>query len=190
MATVPVPDELVKQDNLLDLSYLDRSLEILFDQMDSNTENSKYDLRRKIDRHTIPSANPMFLLHAIGKVTAANVAEGKSGFEQSTKAEENRAWGTGFMISPCHMITNNHVVCEKELINGRSVCIRNESLKGKSINFSFGENSEGTDFEKRVTGNVIASDEGLDYALIRIDSLKDFKREQPQALWNEGQVDW
>ena len=142
VAVVPVPEELVKGDNVLDLTTLDPRLEQLFKEMDDEKLNAKYDLRRKIDRHTIDSRSPMFALHAIGKVTAAKVKEGQPGFEQSARAEENRAWGTGFMFTPCHMMTNHHVVCEKQTIKGHKVCKGNEAINimGKSANFSFGEN--------------------------------------------------
>ncbi|MEK6772622.1 MAG: serine protease [Bdellovibrionota bacterium] len=172
VAAVPCPNELFKGDNVLNLQEFGRHLEENFDKLDDDKINAKFDMRRKVTRHTIESNNPMIGLHAIGKVTAAKVAEGNPGFENSTKEEENKAWGTGFMISPCHMITNNHVVCEKEVVNGKKVCKRNENLKGKAANFSFGENETGSDFEKRVTGNVVASDEGLDYAIVRIDSFR------------------
>lgn len=174
LAVVPVPDELVKDDNVLDLTTLDPRLEQLFKEMDDEKLNAKYDLRRKIDRHNIDPRSPMFALHAIGKVTAAKVKEGQSGFEQSARAEENRAWGTGFMFTPCHMMTNHHVVCEKQVINGRKVCKGNEAINimGRSANFSFGENEDGSDFAMRVTGIVVASQDDLDYAVLRIESLR------------------
>ena len=172
MAAVACPNELFKGDNVLNLQEFAKDLEENFDKLAGDKINAKYDMRRKVTRHTIESNDPMIGLHAIGKVTAAKVTEGNPGFENSTKEEENKAWGTGFMISPCHMITNNHVVCEKEVVNGKKVCKRDENLKGKLANFSFGENETGTDFEKRVTGKVVASDEGLDYAIVRIDSFR------------------
>lgn len=172
MAAGACPNELFKGDNVLNLQEFAKDLEENFTKLADDKINAKYDMRRKITRHTIESNDPMIGLHAIGKVTAAKVTEGNPGFENSTKEEESKAWGTGFMISSCHMITNNHVVCEKEVVNGKKVCKRNENLKGKSANFSFGENGTGTDFEKRVTGNVIASDESLDYAIVRIDSFR------------------
>jgi Trypsin-like peptidase domain len=171
IAAIPVPEELVEQDSLLDLTYLNMRIENLYDEIDEGGSSAKYDLRRRIDRHTIPPSSPMFALHAIGKVTAAKITERKITFEL-IKAEENKTWGTGFMISPCHMITNYHVVCHRESVNGQKpTCKEHENVDGKPINFSFGENSDGTDFEKRVRGQVIAADTSLDYAVVRIASL-------------------
>jgi hypothetical protein len=99
MLTIPVPEQLVKEDNLLDLTHFDLAVEKLFYEMDAEGKNARYDLRRKIDRYTIPISNPMFALHAIGKVTKAITTEGNPGFESSVKKEENRAWGTGFKNS-------------------------------------------------------------------------------------------
>lgn len=177
MAAIPYPNELFQNDDLLDLTQFGEHFESHFAEQDDSGISAKYDMRRKIDRHTIDQQNPMFALNAIGKVTAAKVTEGNPGFVESAKSEENRAWGTGFMISPCHMITDYHVVCEKELYNGKKICKNDETLKSKSANFSFGENSDGSDFKKRVTGKVIASNQSLDYAIVQIDSLKNSPEE-------------
>lgn len=189
LAVVPVPEELVKGDNVLDLTTLDLRLEQLYKEMDDAKLNARYDLRRQIDRHTIDPRSPMFALHAIGKVTAAKVKEGHPGFEQSARAEENRAWGTGFMFTPCHMMTNHHVVCDKHTINGRKVCKPNEaiSIMGKSANFSFGENEDGSDFAMRVTGTVVASHSTWDYAVLKIESLKS-ERYIPYIFPNFGNI--
>lgn len=184
MAAAPAPEELVKQNNLLDLTSFDPRLERLYNELDDSGENAKYDLRRKIDRHMIPPNNPMFALHALGKVTAAKVTEGQPGFDQSTRAEEVRKWGTGFMISPCHMMTNHHVVCEHELVNGKKQCKSNEHVNGKPVNFSFGENSDGTDFEKRVTGHVIATNKSFDYGRCR------FQRHRVRCMKETGGGSW
>lgn len=184
MAAIPYPNELFQNDDLLDLTQFGEHFESHFDEMDDDGISAKYDMRRKMDRNTIDPQNPMFALNAIGKVTAAKVTEGSPGFVESAKSEENRAWGTGFMISPCHMITNYHVVCEKELYNGKKICKNDETLKSKSANFSFGENSDGSDFNKRVTGKVITSDQGLDYAIVQIDSLKNSPNEVPFIMPN------
>lgn len=184
MAAIPYPNELFQNDDLLDLTQFGEHFESHFAEMDDSGISAKYDMRRKIDRHTIDPQNPMFALHAIGKVTTAKITEGSPGFVESTKSEENRAWGTGFMISPCHMITNNHGVCERELYNGKKICKNDETLNGKSANFSFGENSDGSDFKRRVTGKVIAADESLDYAIVQIDSLKNTPDEVPFIMPN------
>lgn len=191
IAAVPCPNAMFRNDNILNLKEFSSHLEGLYNELDESGENAKYDMRRKIDRQNLDLNDPMFALHAIGKVTAAKVTEGKPGFEKSTKAEENKSWGTGFMISPCHMITNQHVVCEKELVNGKYICKKNEVLNGKSSNFSFGENDNGTDFEKRVTGNIVASDESLDYAIVKIHSLKNTDEAIPYILpnfWNIAEI--
>ncbi len=173
ISSTPCPDSLFQGDNVLDLTTFGKHLEELYDLRDSKNQNAKYDMRRKVDRHNINSNNPMYALHAIGKVTLSKTVEGDSNFEQFSKIEENKSWGTGFMISPCHMITNYHVICEKVVLpNGKKVCKNNESVLNKSANFSFGENEDGSDFAKRVTGKVVAFHTTQDYAIVRIDSLK------------------
>jgi len=168
----PCPNEIVFNDNILDLRAIHPKQESFYDELDETKENAKYDLRRKIDRQNINQNDPMYALNAIGKVTTGAVKEGQPGFFEATKNEENTSWGTGFMISPCHMITNHHVVCEKETVNGVKACRSDGSVK-KNVNFSFGENSNGTDFKGRVTGNVAEFDSDFDFAIVRMESLKD-----------------
>jgi ankyrin repeat protein len=181
-----LPKGVCDREDVFDLTKFNPLCEELYDLSDGG--NARFDMRQKLHRHQIPVKDPMFALHAIGKVTAAKVKEGQPGFEQSAKAEENRAWGTGFMFSPCHMMTNHHVVCEKQTINGHKVCKPNEAINiiGKSANFSFGENEDGSDFAMRVTGTVVASNWSYDYAVIRIEPVK--SEPVPYILSNFGNI--
>ncbi len=189
MSSTPCPHALFQGDNVLDLSTFGKHLEELYDLRDSKNVNAQYDVRRKIDRKNIDSNDPMFALHAIGKVTLSTTKLGDSNFEQSSKAAENKAWGTGFMISPCHMITNYHVVCEKiTLPNGKKVCNTKELVLNKSANFSFGENENGSDFAMRVTGKVVAFHTTQDYAIVRIDSLKNNEENIPYIYPNFSNI--
>ncbi len=178
LAAGPCPNEIFGNDNILDLTAIKNELEQskAYDEMDETQENAKYDLRRKVDRQNIQENDPMYALNAIGKVTAATIKEGEKGFTNFVKEEEKKSWGTGFMISPCHMITNHHVVCEKEKVNGKNIC-KSSGKVNKHANFSFGENDNGTDFRNRLTGEVIESDSNLEYAIVKIGPVKNEKGE-------------
>jgi len=147
--------------SVLDLQDVSEELVALYDQ--------GKDVRCEIDRSLIKPNDPMYNLHAIGKVTAAKLVNGQPGYVESVKQQENSSWGTGFMISPCHMLTNYHVVSSTE-----------KAIKGKSVNFSFGD--AGLDFKTRITGRVVASGDYLtsankssDWAVVKFDSLKNAK---------------
>jgi hypothetical protein len=175
-ATEPLPYALFQGDDVLNLHQFGKYLEERFDEMDNERSNAKYDMRRMVDRNNIDNAHPMRILQAIGKVTKPQGPEDTRDFQKDPKSFENKSWSTGTMISPYHMITNKHAVCNRELrADGKKRCIKTENLIGKEIHFSFGEKKDGSDFDKRVTGKVIASNSREDVAIVRIDSLKDVK---------------
>ena len=130
-------------EDVLDLTKFSSELEADF-------ASGKCDIRKEV---VIPTNenDPMWNLNAIGKVTRIGegygVEESNPQFEQRTRIEENKAWGTGTMISPCHMITNYHVVTKtKKALN-------------KKVNFSYG--STGDNFKFRKTGTVIEAGDYL-----------------------------
>lgn len=166
-ATEPFPYSLFPDDDILNLEHFSKDLEKRFDEKNAFGE-AKYNMLREVDRSKIALHNPMFNLHAIGKVTIGDA----SGVE-SLEAIENINYGTGTMISPCHMITNRHVVCTKVMRDGKNACVKNENILGKSVNFSYGEDPKTKKPLGRTVGIVVAQDPELDFAIARIDSLKD-----------------
>lgn len=150
-------DSALASEDVLDLSKFSTELEAAF-------SSGKCDLRKEV---VIPTNenDPMWNLNAIGKVTRVGtgygVPESDATFEARTRIEENKAFGTGTMISPCHMITNHHVVSQTE------------NAMGKQVNFSYG--STGKDFKFRKTGTVIDAGAYLeggiekDWVIVKLD---------------------
>lgn len=132
------------------------------------------DTRVRYNRATIDSDSPYFGAQGIGKVTSSTVDVNSTKLSISVVREafiqeENSKFGTGFLVSPCHMITNYHVICDHD---GEKICKEHEEVLHKSVNFSFFENKHGTDYRERVTGKVSFADQEADYAIVQIDSLK------------------
>jgi len=163
------PDSAFVDDEVLDLTTLSANLEKYYDD--------GYDVRREIDRSKIQPNDPMYALNGIGKVTVVKSVEGQQDFENSVRSQEQSSWGTGFLISPCHMITNHHVVSKTE-----------QNIVGRKMNFSFGENNTGSDFNARSTGQVVGSNKQLDYAIVKISSLKN-KKNVPFLFPNFSNID-
>lgn len=166
---LPAPSDFVAGDDLYDLSTMNDARQAeLYRENYPGTTYAKYDLRRKLPRHHLKETDPMYALNAIGKVTAVTSTVDDANFESSVKGQENKGWGTGFMISPCHMITNHHVVCDREVVNGIKNCTENKNLNGKKVNFSYGENTDGNDYLGRTTGQILTSNKRIDYAIVKI----------------------
>lgn len=118
----PCPQDLFLSDDVYDLTKVHELQMKYYAENDPATGDAKYDCRRKIDRQQFKNTDVLYSLNAIGKVTLPSPKEEQLGFVESVKDQENRSWGTGFTISPCHMITNNHVICDREIVNGKSIC--------------------------------------------------------------------
>lgn len=106
---------------------------------------AKYDFRTEIEQTTTDKRHVSFPLYANGMI-----------YDERIK----KYVGSGVMISPCHMLTANHVVdLQKREEN---------AVIGNHVQFEFAKDPNGYNFRNIIKGTIVASSNNdiLDYAIV------------------------
>lgn len=123
-------------------------------------QTAKYDFRTEIEQTTTDKSSPAFALYANGMIYNENI---------------KKYVGSGIMISPCHMLTANHVAGLQKRDE--------EALTGKVVQFEFSKDPNSHNFRNRIKGTVVASSnhDKLDYAVVEFNRQDDSVVYVPQC---------
>ena len=131
----------------IDLKQLEYEDEAMFEHYKETLPDgtAKYDFRTEIEQTTTDKRDISFPLYANGMI-----------FDERIK----KYVGSGIMISPCHMLTANHVVDLQKR--------EEKAVIGTHVQFEFAKDPNGYHFRNKIRGTVVASSnhDKLDYAIV------------------------
>jgi V8-like Glu-specific endopeptidase len=131
----------------IDLKQLEHEEEAMFEHYKETLPDgtAKYDFRTEIEQTTTDKRDISFPLYSNGMI-----------FDERVK----KYVGSGIMISPCHMLTANHVVDLQKR--------EEKAVIGSHVQFEFAKDPNGYHFRNKIKGTIVASSnhDKLDYAIV------------------------